>query len=226
MNKICLECGDEFNDYKGSMKFCCKSCATSYRNRVAVENGTHNLLSCNGGSEIARNSNYARVANGSHPFLTGNMTEDQLDRKAEGIRLARLRESEEGTQIWQSFTNRINNEYSRSISIVERDDLNSLDLYYAKVDEYLKIGWSRDSDYRSLDTREFELSDLTCILTANSYSVIDLEYQIKKSFHDDDLGMQTRSTELFQYDKLDEILEFINNYISSTTIENLKCYLR
>lgn len=226
MNKICLECGDEFNDYKGSMKFCCKSCAMTYRNRLAVENGTHNLLSCNGGSEIARKSNYARIANGSHPFLTGNMTEDQLDRKAEGIKLARLREAEKGTHIWQSFTNRINNEYSRSISIVERDDLDSLDLYYAKVGEYLKIGWSRNSDYRSLDNREFELSDLTCILTADPYSVIDLEYQIKLRFHDDKLWSLTKSTELFQYDKLDEILEFINNYISSTTIENLKRYLR
>ena len=74
--RTCKECGKDFIPCHLTSEFCSKSCATAWRNKKKLENGTHNFNNIDR-SKIAKDS----VNNRTHPFLKGNMSEDALKKR-------------------------------------------------------------------------------------------------------------------------------------------------
>lgn len=211
MPNYCKDCGIEIS---AKRQFCSKNCATSYRNWIKVQDGTHNLLSQNGGSENAIRHNNEMVEQGIHPFLSGNMSEDSLELKSEGIRKARLKESSEGNHPWQSLSSRINNEYSRSLSVIDNKGYKDLILYISDCEfsESIKIGWTSNDYTREFDNRTHSLSNLNSIRVSDSYYIVKLEYDIKLNFCTEEYFSKFNSTEIFPKELKSDIIKFINNY--------------
>jgi len=208
--KYCNWCKEkEIPNYQ---TYCSKSCATSYRNDKAVREGTHNLLSSNGGSKMATENNYKRVADGTHPFF--NMSEESRILAGIGISKARLEESRLGTHPWQQSNSWINNEFSRSLSIIKRDNLQTLSLYYSdcSLDGHFKIGWSRDVDYREIDNRTHQLSNVVELRSGDALFIITLEKDLKWKFFDEERSNRIKSTEIFPNHLKNDILNYVLNY--------------
>lgn len=85
---FCKNCGKEFIPCHKTSLFCSKSCATSWRNKEKLKDGTHNFIGMDRGLAARR-----LVAEGKHPFQKGNMSEEALKRKAKEIKQAKLKES-------------------------------------------------------------------------------------------------------------------------------------
>lgn len=206
--RTCKECGKDFIPCHLTSEFCSKSCATAWRNKKKLENGTHNFNNIDR-SKIAKD----RVNNGTHPFLKGNMSEDALKRKAEGISKARKRESENHTHPWQQPKNFINNEYSRSLSVSKKRNLTEAILYIADTDyeNTFKIGWTYDLDIRERDSRTYSIHNLTMIIKGNIEDIIELERKVKETFFNEDYFKLYNSTEIFPISIKQEILDFINS---------------
>lgn len=208
MKKICKQCGKEFKPCHKTSEFCSKSCATKYRNDQKMKDGTHNFYNLDR-SKIALD----KVKNGTHPFLAGNMSEDALKRKAEGISKARKREAENHTHPWQNPKNFIENEYSRSINTGEARGLDIISMYVSDT-EYpntFKIGWTYDISIREKDNRTYSIHNLQLIKTGNYRDIIFLEKQVKLKYFKEEYYKKYKSTEIFPIELKDEILDFINN---------------
>lgn len=209
MNKhYCKNCGKEFNPCHKTSVFCSKSCAVSWRNKEKVKDGTHNF------NKIDRSAQQKlRIENGTHQFLSGNMSDESLKLKAEGIRNARLRESKNGTHPWQNPKNWILNEYRRSLNIAKKRGLSVIDLYISdcEFDGYFKIGWTYNTDMRSWDSRTHEIINPIKVKSGNIESIIQLEMEIKLRFFNLDISKKLNSTEIFPNSIKDEVINFINS---------------
>ena len=109
------------------------------------------------------------------------MDEETLKRKFEGISRARKQEAKVGTHIWQRPETWINNEYSRSLSVITKRNLNLIHLYIADcdVEECFKIGWTSDITMREMDKRTRDLSNLVIVKSGNPIDIINLEKEYK-----------------------------------------------
>lgn len=217
-NSKCPQCGKNLEWY-GSLqrslhRFCSKSCEMKYENNKRLKNGTHNFMVENGGNELRDSIRKELLKSGKHPFQNGNMSEDALKKKHEGIRLARNRETELGKHPWQSAKSRINNEKSRLLSVLS-DKLDSIyQIYIADTDfnDYFKFGVSYNIDIRRFDNRTYELKNLVCIRSMKVSDAIELEYQLKLKYLDESNYKLTGSYEMIPVKFKDEVINFINNY--------------
>jgi hypothetical protein len=207
MKRICKNCGKEFTPCKKTSEFCSKSCATSYRNKQKIRDGTHNFNKIDR-SKIAKD----RVENGTHPFLKGNMKEDALKRKAEGISKARKLEAKEHKHPWQNPKNFIENEYSRSINTSKSRNLKEIIFYLSKTEynDTFKIGWTYDTEIREKDNRTYQITGITELFRGCPDEVILIEKLTKQKFFNKDYYELYHSTEIFPNSLKNEILEFIN----------------
>lgn len=211
MVKICKNCGKQYEGY--GLTFCSKSCAITYRNNEKVRNGTLNLLSKNGGSELAVRHNQEMVEQGIHPFLNQNKSNEFVEKQSQGISEARKREAEEGTHIWQRPEVRINNEWSKEYSVCERDGIKMMYLYLAEcnIPGHFKFGVTRDIDYRTWDTRSWELTNIEELLYGSYDKIIDLERDLKHHFLNEERFKKFNSGEVLPIGLLDEFREFVKS---------------
>ena len=205
--KLCKQCGKKFVPCHPTSEFCSKGCATKYRNLRKLEDGTHNFYNIDR-SKIAKE----RVENGTHPFLTGNMSEDALKRKAIGISEARKREAEKHQHPWQNPINFIENEYSRSINVSNSRGLTEAIFYIADTEftDTFKIGWTYDTEIRERDTRTTQLHNLCELLRGIPEDIISLEKAVKQKFFCEGYYDIYKSTEIFPNSIRQEVLDFIN----------------
>ena len=205
--KLCKQCGKEFTPCHKTSEFCSKSCATRYRNNEKIKDGTHNFYNIDRG-KTAR----IRIENGTHPFLKGNMSEESLKKKAEGIKLARIKESQEHRHPWQNPRNFIENEYSLSLGRIKKRGLSIVYLYIAdcEYDNTFKIGWTYDIKIREKDPRCHDLKNLSIIKSGNPEEIIKLEKEIKIKFFNEKYYSDYKSTEIFPNELKSEILNYIN----------------
>lgn len=215
---LCEWCGNPFHPCHKTSRFCSKSCATSYRNMVKLKEGTHNFYKIDR-SKIAKD----RVKKGTHPFLSGNMSEDALQRKYEGISKARKREALEHKHPWQNPKNYIENEYSRSLSVAKERKLSIAILYIAETDfpQTIKIGWTYDIVVRENDTRTYKIHNIVEICRGLPEDMILLEKLVKDNFFNPEYYENYKSTEVFPDILKDEILEFINQQRLKLNSKNL-----
>lgn len=208
---FCKNCGKEFIPCHKTSLFCSKSCATSWRNKEKLKDGTHNFIGMDKGLAARK-----LVAEGKHPFQKGNMSEDALKRKAKGIKQARLKESKEHKHAWQQPKNFIENEFSRSFSVLNKSSYtNDIYLYIAECDDYIdaiKIGWTRNIKIREKDSRTIKIKNLQIIKTGKINEILNLEKEIKLKFFNEDYYKLYNSTEIFPIEQKQNILNFINSY--------------
>lgn len=204
----CKNCGKEFNPCHKTSVFCSKSCATSWRNKEKVKDGTHNFNKID-----RREQQRIRVENGTHPFVKGNMSEASLKLKAEGIRKARIRETEDGRHPWQDPKNWILNEHNRSLNVAKKRRLTEIELYIAncEFDGYFKIGWTYNTDMRYWDVRTHEVIDAVKLKSGGIDYIIGLEMKVKLKFFNPIISRELNSTEIFPNSIKDEVLDFINS---------------
>lgn len=204
---LCKWCGNPFVPCHKDSVFCSKSCATSYRNKTKLENGTHNFYNIDR-SKIAKD----RVNNGTHPFLSGNMSEEALQRKYDGISKARKQEASEHRHPWQNPKNFIENEYSRSINTAKERGLSVAILYIAETDfpQTIKIGWTYDINIRENDNRTINIHNLIEIYRDCPDNIILIEKLVKNNFFNSEYYEKYKSTEIFPEVLKNEILDFIN----------------
>lgn len=204
--RICKECGKEFEPCHSTSEFCSKSCATKYRNKEKLKDGTHNFFNIDR-SRIAKE----RVENGTHPFLSGNMSADALERKAKGISEARKQQALEHTHPWQQPKNFINNEYSRSINVSKKRGLTEAILYISDTDieDTFKIGWTYDLEIRERDGRTRAIHNLTLIVKGSPEEIIEIEKKIKENFFNEEYFGLYGSTEIFPNSIKNDVMEFI-----------------
>jgi hypothetical protein len=205
--RICKFCGKEFIPCHKTSVFCSKSCATSFRNREKVKDGTHNFIGMDHGAAARE-----KVKNGTHPFLKGNMSEESILKQREGIKRARLRESQEHRHPWQNPKNFIENEYSRSNSIM-RDYTGKIYLYIADCPDFedaFKIGWTRDLEIREKDSRTLEINHLMSLKIDFPEIILKIERDIKIKFFNQEFYNKYHSTEIFPNSLKSEILNFIS----------------
>lgn len=211
----CPECGIEVE----GKKFCSKSCAVKYNNRLRVQNGTCNLLKKNGGSELARRHNLEMSKQGIHPFLKGNFSEEtRAENGKKHSKWVLENQCKTGEHPWTLRESRINNEYSRELSIYNRRGVTKLYLYVAKVpgfDSALKIGVSSDLSMRLNDGR-FPISDIKELKFGDTNDILKMERDLKRHFSSDDTFSKYSSYEILDVSEID-IINFISQ--SSTTIE-------
>jgi len=205
--RICKTCGKEFEPCKKTSEFCSKSCATSYRNKQKLLDGTHNFNTIDR-SKIAKD----RVNNGTHPFLKGNMSEDALKRKAEGISKARKLEALEHRHLWQNPKNFIENEYSRSLSVSNSRGLTNVIFYISDTDypDTFKIGWTYDTEIREKDSRTYKISGIKELFRGIPEEIIMIEKLVKIKFFNENYYSTYHSTEIFPNTLKNEIINFIN----------------
>lgn len=205
--RFCKNCGKEFIPCHKTSEFCSKSCATTWRNKEKIKDGTHNFYSMDKG-KAARNM----IKNGKHPFQKGNMSEEALKRKAEGIKKARLKESKEHRHPWQNPINFINNEYSLSLNKSAKRNLTTVFLYIAECefDDAIKIGWTYDLNIRERDPRCHNLKNLVQIKSGTPEYILKIEKDIKQKFFNEEYFNKYHSTEIFPKTLKQEILDFIN----------------
>jgi len=154
-----------------------------------------------------------QIEKGTHPFLPDNMTEESLEKKRQGIKSARLRESSKGIHPWQNPWNWIDNEYSRSISVVKKRGLSEIELYVSdcEFDGYFKIGWTYNTEMRYWDSRTHEVKNATKLRSGSPTEILGIERLVKKTYYDEENSKFTNSTEIFPNSKKEIILEFINS---------------
>ena len=207
-NRICKECGKEFEPCKKTSEFCSKSCATSFRNKQKILDGTHNFNQIDR-SKIAKD----RVKKGTHPFLKGNMSEEALKRKAEGISKARKQEAIEHKHAWQNPKNFIENEYSRSLSISRTRELVEVIFYISDTNfpDTFKIGWTYDLEIREKDNRTYKISGLIEeLFRGKPEEIILIEKLVKSKFFKEEYFQLYHSTEIFPISLKNDIIDFIN----------------
>lgn len=206
--KLCKQCGKEFLPCHKTSVFCSKSCATSFRNLSKMKDGSHNFYNLDR-SSLAR----SKVLNGTHPFLSGNMSEDALKRKAEGIKKARILEAQEHRHAWQDPKNFINNEYSRSLSSIDNRKVSELVLYIGETEfeNTFKIGWTYDLKIREKDSRTTTISNLKEIMRGNPKFIVDVEKMVKEKFFSRSYYDSYKSTEIFPNSIKDKVLDYINS---------------
>ena len=208
MTRICKQCGKEFEPCHSTSEFCSKSCATRYRNNEKIKDGSHNFYKLDR-SKMAKD----KVKNGTHPFLTGNMSKDALERKAAGIKRARIREAAEHKHPWQDPKNFINNEYSLSLNKSRKRGLSIVYLYYSECEfpDSIKIGWTYDVTIREKDPRCHDLRNITILKEGSPEEIILLEKNIKEKFYNKEYFNLYHSTEIFPKSLFEQIIEFINS---------------
>ena len=206
---VCKNCGCKSLRVYGG-EFCSINCCTTHRNNKMIDEGTHNFTEP-GFHEYVLD---CQIKKGLHPFQSGNMDEDALKRKAIGISKARQLEAESGIHIWQRLDTRINNEWSRSLSVAESRGLTEIYLYISdcEYENRFKIGWTYDTYCRSLDTRTHDLSNLEVIKVGSPEFIINLERDIKVKFKDEKFYKEFHVTEMFDESLRSEILLFVENY--------------
>lgn len=205
----CKNCGKEFIPCHKTSLFCSKSCATSWRNKENLKNGTHNFIRIDHGK-------YSRELSkiGKHPFQIGNMSEESLKKKALGIKNARLKESREKKHAWQQPRNFIENEFSRSKSVLLKSNFSGdINLYIAECENFenaIKIGWTRNISIRAKDKRTVSLKNLKIIKTGKIEEILNIEKEIKIKFFNKIYYSMYKSTEIFPVALKCEILKFID----------------
>ena len=206
--RICKECGKEFDPFKKTSEFCSKSCATKYRNKQKIKDGTHNFYRLDR-SSLAK----SRVENGTHPFLKNNFSEESLKKKAEGISKARKKEAEEHQHAWQNPKNFIENEYSRSLNVSKNRNLEEVIFYIAEtnIEGTFKIGWTYNIEIREKDERNcYTVSNLVELFRGTPDDIILIEKLVKLEFFNEEYYKLYHSTEIFPIKLKDDILNFIN----------------
>lgn len=206
--KLCKNCNKEFNPCHKTSEFCSKSCATSWRNKQKVKDGTHNF------NKIDRSSlAKSRLKNGTHPLLKENMSKESLEKKHLGIKLARIDESRRGVHPWQNPKNWIDNEFSRSKNVVKKRNLDYIELYMSdcEYDGYFKIGWTYNTDMRYWDSRTHEVKNAVKIKSGNPNDILEYERLIKKKFFNENISKELNSTEIFPNNIKSEVLEFVKS---------------
>ena len=205
--RICKNCGKEFEPCHKTSEFCSKGCATSYRNKQKMLDGTHNFYDLDR-SKMAKD----KVANGTHPFLKGNMSKESLKKKAEGISKARKKEAEEHRHSWQNPKNFIENEYSRSINVSRSRELTEVIMYISdtEFEGTFKIGWTYDLEIRTKDSRTTKLINLVELFKGNPEDIILIEKLTKQKFFNEEYYKLYKSTEIFPLGLKEEIIDFIN----------------
>lgn len=205
--RICKNCNKEFQPCHKTSEFCSKNCATSFRNKQKLLEGTHNFLNIDR-SKLALD----RVRLGTHPFIKGNMSEDTLKKKAIGISNARKKEAKEHRHPWQNPKNFIENEYIRSLNISKSRGLTEVIMYISDTNfkDTFKIGWTYDLKIRSKDNRTIELYNLSEIFKGIPEDVILIEKLTKQKFFNEDYYVLYKSTEIFPIEIKDEVINFIN----------------
>lgn len=191
--------------------FCSKSCIMKYRNRIAIQNGTHNMLSKNGWSKFMSKRNSDDAKKGIHPFQ--HLSKEVRESNGKLISEARIREAKEGNHPWQSIKSRINNEYSRSLTIIKQKNLKHLFLYISncEFDGMFKIGWTTDVEWRFWDSRTHELSNVVKLKEGDAEFIVKLEHDIKLKFMNHDYFNKTKSAEIFDNEIKDKVIEYINS---------------
>lgn len=205
----CQECKyDSYRKYAGI--FCSKTCCISNRNKSRMASGTHEFQI----PGFIDNARAIQLSKGLHPFQSGNMNSESLKLKAEGISKARIREKHTGTHIWQRPFVWINNEFSRSLTVVSRDKLSILYLYISdcELQDHFKIGWTRDSRIRSIDTRTHLLNNVMELRSGIPLMILELEKDIKLKFYNEQFSIKNKTTEIFPNSIKSEVLDFINKY--------------
>lgn len=204
--RICKFCGKEFIPCHKTSEFCSKSCATSFRNREKLNNGTHNFIGMDHGK-----ASRELVKLGKHPFQKGNMSEESLEKKLLGIKKARLKEAEEHRHSWQNPKNFIENEYSRSMSVLEKFN-DSIYFYIADCqdfDDAFKIGWTRDLSIREKDSRTMKIMNLEGLRKDSKEIILLLEKELKLRYFNKEYFDKYHSTEIFPKSIKTEIIDFI-----------------
>lgn len=206
--KLCKNCNKEFNPCHKTSEFCSKSCATSWRNKQKVKDGTHNFNKLDRASLAKK-----RIENGTHPFLKGNMSEESLEKKHLGIKLARLNESKNGVHPWQNPKNWIDNEFSRSKGVVKKRNLDYIELYVSdcEFDGYFKIGWTYNTSMRYWDSRTHEVKNAVMIKSGNPDFILNCERLVKKKFFNEEISRRLDSTEIFPNCIKSEVIEYIES---------------
>lgn len=205
---ICEHCNCK-SARKYAKTFCSKGCYLTKRNLSKIVDGSHNF-----GHEYSKRSTAIQISKGLHPFQKGNMDEETLKRKFEGISRARKQEAKVGTHIWQRPETWINNEYSRSLSVITKRNLNLIHLYIADcdVEECFKIGWTSDITMREMDKRTRDLSNLVIVKSGNPIDIINLEKIIKLKFLNVDFSYKHKSTEIFPNSMRDAVVKYIQEF--------------
>lgn len=206
--RLCKQCGKIFTPCHKTSLFCSKSCATRFRNLQKLKDGSHNFYNLDY-SSLAK----SKVINGTHPFLSGNMSEDALRKKAKGIREARLLESKQHKHAWQNPKNFINNEYSRSLSSISNRNVSEIVLYIGET-EYegtFKIGWTYDLKIREKDNRTTTIRNLKEVLRGSPEKIIRIEKDVKEKFFSKSYYDSYKSTEIFPSGIKDKVIKFIKS---------------
>lgn len=195
--KTCKECGKEIPE---RLTFCSRSCATRYNNKIRVQNGTLNLLSKNGGSELARRHNKEMSESGIHPFLKENFSEEmRVSNGKKHSEWVRNNQVNSNSHPWQLRNSRINNEYSREMSIYKNSNVKTVYLYIAIPKDFpnsIKIGVSRDLSMREVDSR-FPISDVKELYRGGFEIICEMERELKFKFSSEDTFQRYGSYEIF-----------------------------
>jgi len=198
------------------------SCNSKQSNKTRVESGTHNFLTENGGSETMSMIQQKLVAEGKHPFQNPKVRELQRLKNLE----VQHNLIENGIHPFQKFESRAKS--NRSSESKYLSNYNKIYLYKAefnpKLDGYIKLGVTYNPEIRVNENR-YPLSNIETLLYSDREFILDLELDLKLRYADRDIYDKLSITEAYPIQKLDEILQFINEYKdnykgSSTTIEN------
>lgn len=214
----CPNCGKNV-EWQGTIpgslnKFCNKSCEMKYENKRRLAEGSHNFSNENGGKELRDRIRNKLISEGRHPFQPGNMSDEALARKHEGIRLARIAEAESGNHPWQSAKSRINNEKSRLLNNLKDKLMDTYQIYFAdtEFEGYFKFGISYNINIREYDSRTYKIHNLICIREMKASDAIELEYELKFKYLEHTNYLLTNSYEMLPIEFKDEVKSFIENY--------------
>lgn len=193
-----------------------RSIQTTTSNLQRVNEGTHNFLTENGGAEASRERQNSIIKTGLHPFQT------RTAKMSESAREYQLNLIESGDHPFQKFESKCVADKSLQFSNIHGEIIYLYISDIIDVTSHFKIGVTLNPELRLLGGSR-NLVNLTAICIGNKCDILNLECDLKLKFADREKFNSDRVTEYYKISDKNDILNYINNYLSSnsTTIEKL-----